>query len=119
MQRRKLMAKTNTLAFPPHEYQDVMAIKAVYAGSATDGQQRRAMNWIIKHAADIGGDGYDPDCESAIVRHSGRRFVGRVLLALIEEPREALKARFPASPLGDLPQNPADLKPDEGEDNAG
>ena len=108
---RKVIAKTDPLAFPPHEYQDVMALKAVYAGTATQGQQIRAMQWIIKKAGNIGGIGYDRDHDSDIVFNDGRRFVAGIIVALIEEPRDQVKKRFPETRLGDLPENPADVVP--------
>ena len=122
--RRRLIAKPDPLVFPDHQYEDVMALKAVYQGRATENQQIRAINWIIKKAANIAGNGYDPDRDTAIIFNDGRRFVGQVLVDLIAEPVAQVKARFPETPLRDLPdiaENPADFVPtlNEGDEDDG
>ncbi len=76
-----------------YRYADVMAIQAVAAGVADEGQQRRAINWIINSAAQMyeepfrsDADGGTRDTDYAL----GKAKVGREVVKLINYPPELL-----------------------------
>lgn len=69
----------------------VAALKAVYGGIASDHQQKLAMDWIIKQAAQIGGQSYRAGDSHATAFLEGRRFVGAQILSLIGMDINALK----------------------------
>lgn len=69
----------------------VAAIKAVYAGTATEHQQRLALDWIIKKAAGIGGQSYRAGDSHATAFLEGRRHVGAQILSIIELNLDQLK----------------------------
>jgi hypothetical protein len=73
----------------PCEKADIQAIKAVVRGDAVPEQQRRAMDWIIKHACNFYG--ISQQTENKMFPHEtpektshneGRRFVGWLLVNL-------------------------------------
>lgn len=78
---------------PPPPYQkpdyipaDVYAMQALQAGTATAEQQTRALNWIIRHAANVYDVSYRPggqegDRDTAFAE--GRRFTGLEIISLI------------------------------------
>lgn len=66
---------------------DVEAIQAVHAGTATAYQQRRALEWIIDHAAETYGEPFRSDADGGERDTSyalGRAFVGRQVVKLIK-----------------------------------
>ena len=70
---------------------DVAAIKATYKGEATADQQARALNWIIKQAAGIADDPFDPKNARVTDYNLGRRAVGLAVARLIEMPSAAME----------------------------
>lgn len=69
----------------------VGALQAVYRGTASEHQQKLAMDWIIKQAAQIGGQSYRAGDSHATAFLEGRRFVGAQILSLIGMDINALK----------------------------
>lgn len=65
------------------EIADVAAIQAVYRGEASPEQQKRAMDWIVKSAAQIGGQSFRAGDSHATAFAEGRRFVGAQTLGLL------------------------------------
>jgi hypothetical protein len=65
------------------ELADASAIQAVYRGEGTPEQQKRAMEWIIKGAGQIGGQSYRAGDSHATAFLEGRRFVGAQILSLL------------------------------------
>lgn len=61
----------------------VAAIKATYAGAATERQQIVAMEWVIRAAANVPGISYRAGDSHATAFLEGRRFVGAQILSLI------------------------------------
>ncbi len=72
---------------------DIAAIQAVYHGTAGPEQQKRAMDWIVKQAAQIGGQSYRAGDSHATAFLEGRRFVGAQILSLLAMSTEDLKKR--------------------------
>lgn len=74
---------------PKWELADAYAVRAVAAGTATADQQKRAMRWVIEHAAAAYQDTHFPtDADRCFA--NGRRFVGLRLITIINLPAEAL-----------------------------
>jgi len=61
-----------------------VAIQAVAAGVATEGQQVLAMQWIIEQASGYTNLSYSPDSDRDTCFAEGRRFVGLQLVKLIK-----------------------------------
>lgn len=68
---------------------DVYAIKALAAGTASDLQQKRALNWIIR-MTDYYGMSYSPDNSNDTDFAEGKRFAGAQIVKLINLPSETL-----------------------------
>jgi hypothetical protein len=69
---------------PTDEY-DIRAVKALAAGVASDGQQKRALDWIIRCAAGTYDLSFRPgiDGHRATDFSEGKRFVGLQLVRLV------------------------------------
>lgn len=70
----------------PASEQEIYALQALYAGEATDHQQKMALQWIINHASGAytpsfvkGADG-ERDTNFAL----GRAFVGQQIIGLLK-----------------------------------
>jgi hypothetical protein len=77
-------------AHAPAEYDVavVMAIRALLTGTANDGQQKLAMDWIITKAANLYDMSYRHDKDGgarATEFHEGRRFVGNQILKMTHQ----------------------------------
>lgn len=70
--------------FIPAEWElaDASAIQALYRGEADPEQQKRAINWIINHAANTDDFEYRTEMRDHAFA-SGRRFVGLQVRKLI------------------------------------
>lgn len=75
----------------PFELPDIAAIQAVYRGQGTEDQQRRAMEWIIKQAANVPGISFRAGDSHATAFLEGRRFVGAQILSLLSLNTNELK----------------------------
>lgn len=77
--------KRGVLASPLLEKADVVAIKAVYAGKATEDQQRRAIDVILQKICKIQDEPYcDNDRDTIFTL--GKARVAREILTLIQAP---------------------------------
>ena len=63
---------------------DASAVQAMHRGDAPSHQQKKALDWIIKQAAAIGGQSFRYGDPQATAFHEGRRFVAAQILALLE-----------------------------------
>ncbi len=87
----------------PYELADVNAVQAVIAGTANPDQQRRAMRWVIEHAAATydmafrpGGEDGRRDTDFAL----GRAYVGQQIVKLSKLNPALLPRREPnADPI--------------------
>lgn len=61
---------------------DVLAIRACIAGTANEGQQKRAMDWIISQASRYYDLSYRPGDPGATNFHEGRRYVGAQIVKM-------------------------------------
>ncbi|MBZ9981327.1 hypothetical protein LB521_09165 [Mesorhizobium sp. BR-1-1-8] len=78
--------KSNPLAPASYEDLDVEAIKAVAAGYASEGQQKRALAWIVHHAAMTYDEMFVPGQPDVGHHLTGRRNVGNQILKLVNTP---------------------------------
>jgi len=75
----------------PWDKKHLFAVKAVAAGTATEHQQRLALQWIIEQAAGTYQTSFSPDNHSLTDFAEGRRFVGSQIVKLINLDPEKLK----------------------------
>jgi hypothetical protein len=68
----------------PYDDEDIRAIRALFAGNASDGQQRRAVSWIINGASGYYDLSFRPGIDGARATDfcEGRRFVGAQMIKL-------------------------------------
>jgi len=79
---RKLPDKLPVAEPPVFENADVYAIKALFGGVANEGQQKRALAWILNKACGMEADPFRPDNARLSDHLSGRQSVGRMILHL-------------------------------------
>lgn len=84
-QRKPKNTAPESRAWHPAEWDkaDAHAIKALAAGTATEDQQRRALNWIVHKAAGTYDMTFRPEGDRDTSFAEGRRFVGNQLVKLI------------------------------------
>lgn len=61
---------------------DAMALKAIYAGTASPDQQRAAFLWITRTAGRLNRMSFHPDSDRATAFAEGRRFVANLIMRL-------------------------------------
>lgn len=76
----------NGMQTAPFEPADVSAIQAMWNGTASPDQQRRAMLWIIEGACAVHNLSFKPgeDGRRDTDFHEGRRFVGAQIAQLLK-----------------------------------
>lgn len=76
----------------PWEPADASAVQALQRGEADAAQQKRALDWIIKHAAGTYNVSFQPGMPDATAFAEGRRFVGtEIIKLLLVNPRAFVK----------------------------
>ena len=82
-------------AISPAEWSeyDALAIKALRAGNANEAQQKRALDWIVQHAAKTYDVSFSPVSDRETSFAEGRRFVGLQIVKLVNMPAELFKGR--------------------------
>lgn len=70
----------------PYEDADVAAFKALASGVANDGQQKRALAWLIHQAARTYDVSYRPESDRDTAFAEGSRWVGLQVVKLINMP---------------------------------
>ena len=79
-----------------YDHATVIAVKALAAGNASEGQQQAALRWIIEAAAGTYDVSYRPDVHGGdrdTAFHEGRRFVGLTLVKLVNMDGRVLDAK--------------------------
>lgn len=74
---------------PPHDDQIIYAIRALATGTANEGQQKLAWQWIVYIASGYLDLSYRPMAQGgdrATTFMEGRRFVGGQMLKLLQKP---------------------------------
>ena len=80
----KRRIKALPVARPPgFDKADVYAVKALFAGQASETQQKRAMTWILNAAAGIKLDPFQENNARLTDYMTGRQSVGRMILELV------------------------------------
>jgi hypothetical protein len=67
----------------PFEKFDAYAIKALAGGVATEGQQKRALDWIIRLACGTYDNPFVPGSERETCFNAGKAFVGQQIVGII------------------------------------
>lgn len=67
---------------PAYDDADVAAIQAVARGDATQGQQERALAWIVETLCETYGLSYRPESSHETAFAEGKRFVGLQIVKL-------------------------------------
>lgn len=93
--RRLVAARKRLSDTPPHtaapwDKQVVYALKAVANGTANEGQQQRALAWIVNIAARANDVAYFPNSSRDTDFCLGMQHVGRQILTLVNMPPEQL-----------------------------
>ena len=73
-----------------YDEMDVAAVKAVAAGNASEGQQQRAIKWIVHSAAGTYDETFVPGQSDVSGYLAGRRNVGLQIMKLVNVPIEHL-----------------------------
>lgn len=66
----------------PYEEADVYAIKALAAGKASEGQQQRALGWIVNILCGTYDLSYRPESDRNTTFAEGKRHVGNQLVKM-------------------------------------
>ncbi len=70
---------------------DAQALKALGAGNANEGQQKRALKFIIEQVSGTYDQTFDPESERASAFAEGKRYVGRKIVGILNLPIETFK----------------------------
>lgn len=108
--KRRAIAVQSLEVWPEHTYQEIMAVRALAGGTASDNQQKVAFDWILKKACIIGGLSNNPNRANDIYINEGRRYVGATLMDMITETQISIDQRFPGPKSG---RERRDLEGDE------
>lgn len=76
---------------PDYSKADVYALKALAAGNASEGQQKRALAWIVNAAARTYDLSFSPASDRETSFAEGRRFVGLQVVKLVNMPGDVLQ----------------------------
>lgn len=69
---------------PPYQLDDIRAVQAVAAGTASAAEQKRALDWIVNTAAQTYDEPFVPGQEDVRAYVLGRRSVGLAIVKLIK-----------------------------------
>lgn len=69
---------------PVYEKEDIRAIQALASGTASETDQRRALDWIVNHAAGTYDEPFVPGQQDAVNYMLGRRSVGLAIVKLLK-----------------------------------
>ena len=83
---RGVPPRFNPMAPAAYDDLDVEAVKAVAAGNASEGQQKRAIAWIVHKAAMTYDEVFVPGQPDVGHHLTGRRNVGNQILKLVNTP---------------------------------
>ena len=83
MAERKVPSRLQYAEPPPFKQSDVFALKSLQDGTANEGQQQRALKWILESACGMPRDPFRPDNARLTDHLTGRQSVGRMILDLI------------------------------------
>jgi hypothetical protein len=96
----------------PYDKDILMAVRAVIAGKANEGQQQTAMDWIINQASnyyDLSYRSGGEDGRRATDFHEGRRFVGAQIVKMTRpETLKAVEGKPPKPVRGKRQEAPND-----------
>jgi hypothetical protein len=85
----------------PYELADASALQALQTGTADAGQQRRALDWIINHAAATYDLAYRPESARDTDFMLGRVFVGQQIVKMLKLAVGSLRRNEPNADAGE------------------
>lgn len=71
------------LKYIPDDIVDGYAIQALATGTATEDQQKRAFNCIVRELCGTYDMTFDPESDRASAFNEGKRYVGRALVGIL------------------------------------
>lgn len=79
---------------PTYDIDDIRAVQALFTGTASEGMQKRALDWIINKAAATYDNGFVPDDPHGRIAAfvDGRQFVGQQIVKLLKLKPELFRA---------------------------
>lgn len=78
-----------------YELADVAAVQALNRGEATPDQQRRALEWVVERAAQVGDDAFVPGHPETTQYLIGRQSVGKQVIKLLKLNLSLLRSQKP------------------------
>lgn len=75
----------------PYRKADAAALQALATGTANEGQQKRALQYVIETAANTYDLAYQPNSPRDTDFALGRAFVGQQLVKLLKQPLSTIK----------------------------
>jgi len=96
MQEKKKPKISAAWLSPEYDISDVIALKALEAGTATERQQKQALKWIVEKASRYYSLGWMPGGHEGARESdffSGRRFVGFEIVKLLKLDLSILKEK--------------------------
>lgn len=76
---------------PSPTYADVLALKALEAGTANDGQQKRALKFIVENICGYYEEQFCPDSQRATDYALGKRRVASAIVSILKANAERFK----------------------------
>lgn len=83
--------RKNVAAVGDYGPADARAVKALYAGKASEAQQQRALRWIIEGACGFRDEPYRPDSARDTTFNLGRQAVARQIMYLATLPENLIE----------------------------
>lgn len=78
------MSKHKPYHPPQWDDADAIAIQALANGNANEGQQKRALDWIINQCCRTYDQSYHPDNPTDTVFAEGKRYVGNHIILMMK-----------------------------------
>jgi hypothetical protein len=68
---------------------EAAAVRALAAGTATEDQQKRVLDFFMRRVCDIEGISYRPGDTHSTAFNEGRRFCGKQIINILKQPKES------------------------------
>lgn len=91
--KKSATAPRAPIPIPKITDEEIYALQALDAGTASPEQQKMALKWIVYGAADYSGFCDHPESDRLSAIHDGRRFVGARIITAISLNMEVFKSK--------------------------
>lgn len=78
---------------PDYAFNEIAAFQALAGGTASEGQQKMVLDWIINGAANTYDLSFDPESDRNTSFAEGRRFVGLQIVKMLNLDRSKFKEK--------------------------